>query len=292
MSTPELQNGISYETTFGITEREYSSLSLEASGEEGATSLLIRPEGAMILGLSVNGKTILTSPDLGTDFQQPVKIDATHTMLPAGMAEFGPQHGASRYLKYETDHAIHSEAQLSARDGLHELGHTKTFQVLPNGLQIIDDVVKLGEETEGLSLGEHFYFKVDQQQIPEIEMLDSSGVATDITVRRKDGSTQTGTIRDLWPELSEGNSFFYEGFDGSQLLRLPTGDILKIEAHAESPDGAIPVQMLIWHRPGTDTVCFEPLAGRTLDSDGNLKNSSIVLQPHQTMQLTSQVTIV
>lgn len=281
-----------YKNTFGIDKRPYSGLRLEIAGEKGPTNLVLRREGASILQLSVDGKTILTSPDLGDGFEQPVKIDATHTMLPAGMAEVGPQHGASRYLKYETDYSVNSEAQLSARDGLRELGHTKTFKVLPDGLRVIDDVIKLGEDSIGLSLGEHYYFKVDEQRIPEIEMLDSSGQATEITVRKKDGSTQTGTIRDLWPELSEGNSFFYEEYSGSQLLRLPTGEILKIEAYAESPEGTVPVQMLIWHRPNTDTVCFEPLVGRTLDSEGKLENNAVVLQSHQSMKLISQVTIV
>lgn len=283
---------INYENKFGFEKRTFSSTHLETVDDSGQASLIFRHEGASILDLTVGGRQILTSPSSSDDFEQPVKIDATHTMLPAGKSNFGPQHGPSRYLDYGINTQLGSSAQLSARDNLRGLGHTKSFELLPNGLQIIDDVANLNNVAEALSVGEHFYFSIEEQDIPEIIILDKIGEPTEITVGTKDGTSQTGTIKDLWPELQKGESFLYDGYSGSQQLRLPGNKVISIDAFAQNMGESVPVQMLIWHRPDTNTVCFEPVAGFTRDENGIRKNDAIILNPHEDLQLISRVTVI
>lgn len=262
--------------------------------DKGASSLLIRKEGATIRRLQVNGVDVLTTgTDLGDNAmeQQPLKIDATHTMLPAGPNEIGPQHGLSRYLDYEVGHSTKSSVSLRARDPLRNLGHTKELELQPDGLEVTDRVESLGADTIGISVGEHLYFSVAEKNLPGIRFIDEDGSDTTIRGHREDGSEFVGNYSDTLADISIGETVFDENFPGTQLIEIPGIGRIRLTARLSKSEDNMPVYLFMWHRPGANTVCFEPVAGFNVGSDG-MHNDRIVLEPGESLELQSKIQLV
>ncbi len=280
-----------YERTYGIEKRVANHIKLERPGSSGPASLRIRTEGALIAELWVAERRVLTSP-AGDDFEQPVKTDATITMLPVGPSAVGPQHGASRYLDYGIEHSAGHSVKLAAKDTLRGVGHLKTITLESTGLTVTDEVVSNSNHGEtGLSLGEHFYFAVEEIDMAGVKFLDGAGAEQLITARKLDGAEQTGILAGFLPELKAGRSIYLDRFNGSQIISIPGLGEVTLQARAMSESQEHTVGLLIWHRPGSNSMCFEPVTGFMVGDEGRLHNDGIVLAPGELVTLVSRVQV-
>jgi galactose mutarotase-like enzyme len=261
---------------------------------KGEDSLLVRQTGAMIRQLKLSSVEILTTgtridPDKA---EQPMKIDAAHTMLPVGPSELGTQHGPSRYLDYEVVESSDSTVRLHAVDPLRNLGHTKTIELLGGSAVVTDEVENLNDTEMGISVGEHFYFKVAEQDLAGIELADEDGGTTRLQGHDIEGGEFDGGYAEALEVIRDGGTVHVESYDGSQLIDIPGIGRIKLIAQAETSSGeAINVDLHVWHRPGSDTVAFEPAAGFRDDDEGP-HNDGIKLAPGETVQLRSEIRLV
>jgi hypothetical protein len=293
-----------YARTFAINNRPMSEILL---GFPSSTSYLkIRQEGASIRDFSVNSIKILTSPPYKyieqaekskawpyhyyEDYLQPVKIDATHTMLSVGKTGFGPEHGVSPYLDYDIESSSQEKVVLSSLDRLRNLGHLKTFELIPDGLKITDDVINLSADTQRLSLGEHLYFDCKENCIPEITFHHDGDEDSSILKALSDrGEVIAGTMTDFWPLLKSGVESLQAEFAGLLQLQIPDGRHIEIMAMAESDGKPKMVDLQIWHRNDTDTICFEPIIGSTKPAGSKTRRSQIEVNPGESFSLTTSL---
>jgi galactose mutarotase-like enzyme len=285
-----------YDKTYGIEERTATEIKLVAPRDDGPVQLQVRTEGAIIRDFRIGEKRILSStdtadPETGDDFLQPVKTDATITMLPAGGNEVGPQHGASRYLDYTIESSVANAVELRAQDSLRELEHVKKFAIQPDGLTITDKVLNTGDNEMGISVGEHFYFAAPEADLSGIKLLDETGVEQSITVRKLDGTDETGPFSAFLPELNKGRAVYFGGFSGSQIISIPGLGEIALSADAIAEGKQQSVGLLIWHRPGSNSICFEPVSGFSIDTDGKTKNGGIQLDSGALAKLSSRVSL-
>jgi galactose mutarotase-like enzyme len=210
-------------------------------------------------------------------------------MLPAGGNEVGPQHGASRYLDYTIESSVANAVELRAQDSLRDLEHVKRFAIQPDGLTITDKVLNTGDQKLGISVGEHFYFAAKEAELSGIKLLDEAGAEQAITARKLDGTDKTGPFSDLLPELNEGRAVYFDGFTGSQNISIPGVGVIALSADAIAGGQQQSVGLLIWRRPGSDTICFEPVSGFSIDTEGKTKNDGIELNFGASVELSSRV---
>jgi hypothetical protein len=291
-------------------ERPTGELTLESASR--ATSVLIRKQGAAIEDLTINYVKVLSgsiykyakplkSPKnreawpliYYTDLLQPVKPEAiSHLMLPLGEGEVGNQHGPSRILEYQVESSSKDSAVFSCVDGLRNLGHLKTFNLMPGGLEITDDVVNASAETQNLSLGEHLYFDCPEAEIKDIRFLKNE-LATESTALTvyPSGEPMHAKMKDLWPAIYKGESIQAE-FDGSLIIVFKDGRRVQICAEAELNGEPQAVDLLLWHREGTHTMCFEPIIGRDKTKTDKVSNHNLVVAPGQSFSLKVTIRLI
>lgn len=228
------------------------------------------------------------------NLEQPISDDKSHSMFLVGESDLGPKHGVSRYIDYQVESSSPNSITVSAVDSLRNLGHLKTFETSETELTITDELINLSDEEQGLSLGEHLYFACNEALIPGIRFIHPvDGAGQTIKAIDKKGKTFIGTMAALWPRLQVSESLQAE-FNGSQIIDFGDGRVVKIEAWAESEqDGAkvsAPVELLIWHRKETDTICFEPICGRKVSTDGSSNNQMVNVKPGETFKLVVKIT--
>ncbi|MBI1952139.1 hypothetical protein HYS42_00250, partial [Candidatus Saccharibacteria bacterium] len=108
---------------------------------------------------------------------------------------------------------------------------------------------------------------------------------------RDDGTEFTGSYGDTVADISVGRTVFYENFSGTQLIDIPGKGRVKLVARASKSGDSQPVLLFMWHRPGADTVCFEPVVGVKVNSDG-MHNDGIVLEPGEILELNTEIQFV
>ena len=303
-----------YDESFGNRVRTAHELTTESAvrgpgespDQSGHSTLNVRAEGGVIRKLTVGGVTVLTSTetavdrtdpvdgDFKDDFLQPVKLSTgTISLLPYGSSEGQPDHGSGRYTTYMVGKSIGNELELMANDTRRGLGHLKTFTVKPDGLEVVDEVVNTGDSPAKLSIGEHYYVAVDKDKMSEVKFVDAkTGAEQSIKVRvERDGDKQgpiygpdeTGPLSAFMEALRDGKTLYFEGFNGSQAISIPGIGEITLSANAEQEGTDVPVGLLIWHRPDSDTICFEPVAGVKISDEGRELNLGITLAPGKDM---------
>ncbi len=295
-----------YIKTFGIGERPASEICLNF----GNAQLQIRQEGAMICAFSFDGVPILTSPieslqsyldaenNPAPDFVQPAKPDAAHTMLPVSKSDFAPQHGTSRYGDYKIESSQPNKVCLSYTDRLYNLGHLKTFEIIPRsldehgGLVVVDEVMNLSDKEQGVSVGEHYYFACPEDEIADIELIDVGGQHRPIRAMYRDGHEVEGTMADFWPALQQeqGEAFYTNLPGGNQEIRFADGRVVGLKAAAKMLPGRH-VDLMIWHRKDADTICFEPVCGTQRTAAGVFHNQEIILKPGESLKFTTGIDV-
>lgn len=273
----------------GAERRTVNELRYETNG--GASSLLVRQTGAAIRELRLGNVEVLTT---GTELdpngiEQPLKIDAAHTMLPVGPSELGPQHGVSRYSDYEVEHSTEKSVSLRSWDRLRNLGHFKDIDLDDDLVIITDTIENLALTDTQISAGEHLYFKVPEAELERIRLVEEDGSDAVIRGHNEDGSIFEGTYADMVGKIREGDTVYGENFTGSQLIEIPgVGQVRLLAEAAKSSGDSLQVDFHIWHRPGSNTVCFEPVVGFSVDEEGD-HNDGIKLGPDENLQLRSEI---
>ena len=276
----------------GAERRTTNELRYETN--DGESSLVVRQTGATIRELRLGNVEVLTT---GTaldphDIEQPLKIDAAHTMLPVGPSDLGPQHGVSRYSEYEVEHSTTTSVTLRNWDRLRNFGHTKEVGLFDDSAVITDTIENLALESTQTSAGEHLYFKVPEAELEGIRLVEEDGNDTVIRGHNEDGSIFEGTYADIVKKIQQGDTVYGENFSGSQLIEIPgVGQVRLLAEAAKSSGDDVRVDFHIWHRPGSDTVCFEPVVGFNVDEDGD-HNDGIRLGPDESLQLRSEIQLV
>jgi galactose mutarotase-like enzyme len=211
--------------------------------------------GSLSLGRPVD--VLYTDPDLRAS-----KLMASHIMSPVGPNEgIGKQHGFPRwadYHRFAQDDGSEGERQVSFQakrpdDGL---GISKSFELMPTMLVSETTVFNPGSQPAATSLGEHYYFALQDEQLEGVTV---NSLPLDYLL----GPGAEGAIL-------AGKPLFWQSFEGRARLDFPAGHTVQLEAETlaaeQDADGhrySLDAQlgMLVWHRPGTESICFEPTAG-------------------------------
>ncbi len=235
------------------TAERVSDVSERVEHESGS-ALEIREQGCFVTELT------LTYP--GTDKRVDVlysdpdhtvpKLVASHIMSPAGPSEgLGGQHGFARWAPYRVIDRSQTpqgdkQIALEALRGEHPIGITKDFTLCDDILTMVTTIENHGDTDTQTSLGEHLYFNFTE------------GSEHDIRINRR-------TLDELLGEgaqasIMAGDAVYWPDFEGAAVIHFPAGHTIGLEAGLASGDNS-QLGMLIWHKPGTDSICFEPTVG-------------------------------
>jgi hypothetical protein len=279
-----------YKATFGTGGRPARDLMLASLNS--SARLVVRARGALIRSLTLGGVPVLVSAPVADSWHEPWKLDGTISMCPAGPSRGKPQHGESRLCDYSCLRPTSGTMQLRAFLRLQDLGHIKEFTLLPDGLEITDEITNLGSSTWRGSLGEHLYLPLPGVDQLVMRWLNTTGGNQLLSGRLEDGSFLAGTLSSFQPVLSAGGTVTVADFNGAAQLAIPgTGTVL-VEATLLREGKDRPITTWLWHRPGTATWCFEPVAGVGFRTSGRIRNDRLSLAPGQCMKLTCRVRLV
>lgn len=269
---------------------EVSAASARLETEQ--SSLAVRERGGYVTELE------LTSPTTGERsailYAEPEttkpKLSASHVMMPAGPYEgTGGQHGYPRWVDYATyqhTDGPSGEQRLSVQaryaDGL---WLTKTYELTESSLETCTTVTNPTNTTEDTSVGEHNYFTLPDG---EVRGLKINGKTLDELLGK---GSEDFLLHD------EDGTLTWSKFPGDAVITYPDGREIKLSASAEaysmSSDGEQlqgdeqpTVSLWIWQRPGTNSLCFEPIVG--LVGDGT-RNDGVRLEPETSVTLTTRI---
>lgn len=246
----------------------------EIHGEH--SSLEVRLRGCFITDcqLTIPGteqkvKILYSAPD-----QEVPKLSASHIMSPVGPNEgLGGQHGIARwadYKEFELQDGENGEKRVSfqAKRSDTGLGIVKVFEISDSALVSNTTVFSSEEEPINTSLGEHLYFNLTNKSA---EGLLINGQTLDEVLGE-------GALS----EVMSGKSYFWESFDGNAVINFPAGYSIHINATSSDPDS---LGMLVWHRAGTESICFEPTVGFNRQTG----NENLTIEPYGMASLTTTI---
>lgn len=275
-------------------EREQRALSvIQITSPGGSSSAEVSRQGAAINKLHLAGRQVLVSAEVDWLGHTPGKRDTSHSTLPFGPNGNQPQHGLSRYLDYDVSTSVQGLIEMSARDPLLSVGHSQEVWLSDNEVVVTDDIVNIGDQPKNLSFGKHYYFSVLEQDIPNVRISQSGGGG--LTVRRPNGELLWGEFADFLPHLNAGEPLVCENFTGQLNILTPDNhlllcaDALLLDELSQETPKLLPMQLAIWHRPGEDTLCFEPLTGVKLGDDGELFNNQVELDQDYSLRFFSSI---
>jgi hypothetical protein len=276
--------------------------------ETERTRALIRLQGAYVLELVAGDYALLTSPGYNPcnpDEERPVygrdalAPGATHTMSPVGkmLGQDDPQHGMSRRLNYDNVD-LHSRdgvfVMMRAEEPSRTITHSKLFNLARTGLTFGDTLQNTSDtDTLYTSVGEHFYIPVPENEISQIKLLDSMDESTQVEVARQDGQLSTiRTFGNIADGLADSQAFYLPmPHNNSQFFSFADGRRMRVSAYRVASQNRTPETnkgLLLWHRPGTNTICAEPVAGVSI-SAGQFINNQLVLPPGGFVELRSSI---
>jgi galactose mutarotase-like enzyme len=202
------------------------------------------------------------------------KLMATHTMSPAGPFEGpGGQHGFPRWADYRVTEQSDESGKLTLETHRSDdrIMLKKAFELSDHALVSHTTVYNPGEDTFRTSLGEHYYYPLP----------DNSTDGLTINGHDIDSLLGDGTLA----QIMDGDAAFWGDWSGTADIRFPAGYSLRLEASA-TPETNI--GMLLWHKPGSGTICFEPTAGY---KHGHM-NTCLCLESGEQGTLTSSLTLI
>jgi galactose mutarotase-like enzyme len=193
-------------------------------------------------------------------------------MAPAGPFEGpGGQHGFARWADYIVTDQGESALTLEAKRDDGEILLTKRFGIAAK--EFTSETILRNPDAEMLrtSLGEHYYYPLAGE--------DTSGLTIDgVSIDELLGE---GTLE----QIMSGEAAFWRDFPGLADIHFPAGYTLRLEASTE-PNAQLGV--LLWHKPDTETICFEPTAGYIHTK----MNSGLGLEQGESASLTSSLTLI
>lgn len=241
------------------------------------TQLSIRNRGCFVTDFSMVDPTtgervnILYNPD---DIEIP-KLTASHIMSPAGPSDgIGGQHGYARWADYheftqDNDQLTSFQAKRSDMGP----GVSKFFELADEMLATSTTLTNYESTDVETSIGEHLYFALEDESTDGLLIGGQ-------TIDQKFGE---GTEK----SIMEGNAFFWAEYSGSVTVNFPAGRIVMISADTEPKLHTPKLGMLIWHKPGTESVCFEP----TLGFVSGDQNTELTIPPHESVSLITYIDV-
>lgn len=233
----------------------------------------VRPKGAMVLHCvlesdSAGPAVVLTNTADSYAGYSVSKLGATHPMGPVGPYDGpGGQHGPLRWLNY-TNQVVsdgrHARTDLEAYKEGWPMRIQRSAQFISASTFMLSTRVA---NTSGIefnySLGEHVYFDMAVQPQSATE-LRVNGMTLDD--KRVGGSGS-------FEAVMEGRALYWRGFDGQASITFPDDKEVRISAGQNVQDSSKDTDMLIWHRPKTNTICFEPVRGCVPSEDGRIADN-------------------
>lgn len=263
------------ETNKNITEVQSQVVSIETM----ASSLDVRLRGAFITDCELTSPTTGLRTDVlyaESNLEKP-KLTATHPMVPAGPYEgIGGQHGFPRwsdYHEFPLNDGPNGEKQVAvqAKRSDNGLSLVKAFELTANSLTTHTTIRSSEDTAEETSMGEHIYFTLVDENF---EGLEVNGKSLDKLLG--EGSQQT---------VENGDAIYWD-FGGEATINFPAGHSVNISAAFEG-DTKHPLAMWIWKRPGSPSICFEPIVGVAKFDDGD--TSGVQVPPYGSATLTTRV---
>jgi hypothetical protein len=255
-----------------------SNNSFEASVEqnrmaESVPTIETRLEGeCSSLGIRLRGCFVtdceLTSPTTGEresvlyadEDTSVAKFTGSHPMSPVGPYDgLGGQHGFPRWADYHVFSQVdteddHKRVSMQAKRPDNGTSLAKVFELSDNALLTSTVVANPSEKTIATSVGEHLYFSLEKEVMSGLTI---NGEAIDDIFGA--GSQAS---------LMEGQPLYWADFDAHAssgvLIDFPAGYTVRFSAEASESDARrhdAPLGMLVWHRPGSNSICFEPTLG-------------------------------
>lgn len=244
----------------------------------GSSTLRVRLRGCFITScelesqqLGRNIEVLYSDPRLSVP-----KLTASHVMTPVGPSEgIGGQHGFPRWADYHefsrTDGPNREKrVAFQAKRSDDGLALSKGFELTPSSLLSHTTIQNSNSDPEYTSIGEHFYFSLAGEQ--------SEGL-------KVDGKTLDELLGDgAEQNIMAGEPLFWQSFDGTTVIDFPAGYSIKLAAEV-SAETNVELGMLVWHRPGSQSIYFEPTAG--FGTEG--RNRGIALGPYGSATLSTSI---
>lgn len=252
------------------------------------SSLDVRLRGGFVTNLTLTSPTTGRSlPILYFDREQlaVAKPTGSHVMSPAGPYDgLGGQHGFARWADYEelprpADEEAYTTLQARRSDGGPAL--TKSYSLSSGALVSRTTLFNPTPQPLHTSLGEHYYFDLQDEQFDGLKLdgqsLDEAlGEGAQVALesnsqRLPDGSTKDGT--QVWDFTS-----------GQAVIDFPFGHRVRLSA-SYIAQSEFPLQLWVWHRPGTPSICFEPVIGVA----GGDANQGLTIEPNTAASLITTI---
>jgi len=200
-------------------------------------------------------------------------------MTPVGPSEgIGGQHGFARWADYHTFPQMDGPwerkniAFQAERSDLGQ-GLVKQYELETNRLVIVTEALNYGSEPLQTSLGEHLYFSLPDE--------DTNGL-------KVNGSS----LDELFGEgveasVMNGEPFFWDSFNGHPTnIDFTDGRQITLSAIVPRKSEEI-LGMLIWHRPGSPSICFEPTVGFRSSTE----NTNLEIDPYDSVSLVTLIEV-
>lgn len=200
-------------------------------------------------------------------------------MSPVGKSEgIGGQHGFPRWADYHTfvqrdgPGERRNIAFQAERSDLGQ-GIAKLFELETNRLVSVTKASNYEAEPLRTSLGEHFYFSLPDEDVnglkvngQSLDRLFGEGVEADVM---------------------NGNAFFWRSFNGRPTqIEFPDGRKVMFSANVSTQQQDT-LGMLIWHRPGSPSICLEPTVG----FQSSIENTSLEIGPYDSVSLVTLIEV-
>ena len=129
------------------------------------------------------------------------------------------------------------------------------------------------EESEPTSLGEHAYFACKEPDIYSL-LVDGKGLH----------EVLDGVNLD---DIMAGEPYHWRNAPAEMILAFADGRTIKLSAEASVDGDAVSHDYLVWHRPGTDSICIEPVVGYVPGQAGR-----IILAPGALITLQTSIALI
>lgn len=246
--------------------------------ESGSSSLSVRHRGCFITDCRLtdpmsNEKIDILHSDL--DHGIP-KLTASHVMSPVGPSEdIGGQHGFPRwadYHKFPLEDGPNGEKRVAfqAERSDNGLALAKTFELTDSVLSSQTTIFNSEPNPTQISIGEHYYFTLKGEQFDGLKI---------------DGMTLDELMGDGAEEdIKEGKPRYFGSLDEEAMIDFPAGHSIILSAEFMGSTDLEP-GMLVWHKPGSPSICFEPTVGFSADG----QNGGIDLAANSSATLVTNI---
>jgi galactose mutarotase-like enzyme len=246
--------------------------------ENGYGLLNVRRRGCFITDCELTGRfsnervsVLHSDPNLNVP-----KLTASHVMSPVGPSEgMGGQHGFPRWADYhefllEDGPKGERRVALQAKRSDNGLALAKTFELAKSALSSQVTIYNSEPYSTWTSIGEHYYFALEEEQLGELRV---KGITLDDLLG--DGAEK---------DIMEGKSRFLESLPKEFIIDFPDGHNVILSAEFTG-DTDLEPGMLVWHKPGSPSICFEPTVGFS----ANGQNNGVELAAHSSATLATKI---